>query len=1634
MQQTPLIVFAFAHERSESNPPVRNLLKEQLQVTSLIAPLVQKKYCETQAVVNVSVDRLNQLIEREGDRLIGIHYASDVATLLRSREGKEKSMERALKGKLGRKLGALPHLKWIFLSGDGGQEQTESLIKAGVPLVIRSHNLINDDAAFRLAYFFYQSLGQGLTLGKSCERSVAEVRRDYVNKAKLTYEHEPPSGYGSDWPFSYHVNPFVESPLWWSVQHARGQEGDGLPQYEAIELPALPFTDFAPLDSSFSSLFVGHEREARSIYEVITSQQGPPIIVISGAPKSGISSFVQAGLPLSLSKDYQYRYHRFKQDALTTLSLALSADEDLSLTRTWLEQEGGEERVLLQPQVITELMNEAQSSFRTHYRSEKADFTQFLRAVRAMWMRDEMGEGDNLLNRLSDLFSQQAKMSQEEEELNTDLRPLVVCIDQLEHMFGTSTALVERRHERFWEVLKQLCFNPDRPLRGALILCVSAERLLDLTNALDLHRLSYEKIAMDPLSKEHIEAYLQRFRSSNRLKERFPLMIDEQLPSLWAQKLAGSNPTELGLCFHEMFRVMWRGENKRPLLLNAELLNRYFEEAPSLSTLLLGRVKKFTQLMRAQGDDELSEEFALDLIYRMTESVEEGLIDVSTFLQEYLSWNISLPEPWGSRQKSLGDQSLWVISQAIDLGLFVGQVKAGVSLPSGSLSLIHPRLKEVVRIEWSETLGHFNRAIMRLSDFSKSNLPPAEEDIQLATQAFEQMRLPTMEEAELLLRGLAKIEEALARTSVTSKRDQVLQIALIFGLILTMGRCAQVGGSYEELSANRGRVDDQLRLLAAERSLSIGETDLAASLLAEVKRPTEREAWHELALKSLNTPLADSRLVTHNAWSEVLITPRALKVTDHQGRSTLWSGAELRESHRLGIPQRYDHTLSGLRWVSFEEGMLHFWSIDQPQATSKRLSDRSLKDLKLNHEGTIAAVLSESGVVSLHRSYEYPVKEFMGLNNQPIKEIKISPNREHLMLIDQEGGIQCLVLSEDRIEMSVPRSVRFMLQQSAWLASDGARLVTLEIERGQDNNKDQNQQVIVHTNGQEPKVIYQGRKSISKLHSSPHLPQIALEKLTASHKSLVEFYDLRDRVRNIPQLNLDAKSLREVVFDPSGEKIVLIPDLGQGSAVIFTLRERLNAIKLSYPNIDQIGMVRITQDGTSVLGMVGDQVIQWKSDDGGILKIFERHALRPLSIEVIGDSAQIAFSSSEIDRAELLSWSLSTKLLSETLSSPEEEITQALWSKDGIIFANQRGEITLWDEQKRAPRVKFNAHQDRVSVMHLMSDGNSFVSASANGSISKWSTLEGKPLARFQGHESGVTAISTPMNASLEVIATADQRGEVWIWSGSNGAGRHFRAAKARIQHLRLSPQAKYLVTIPANGQQRSAVWNVGSGGDAQSVAALPTELCDAQWRGQGSELELLLLDCLGTIYKWTPRGGRPEPLFNASDTIGQVKFQIASFDPSGSYFVGVNRRGQAHLGDLRRQTIIPISVKRPISNFSFISVTDNERPHIVIGGKQGEVWLWRDQALISLGELEGAITGIVHSQDKQSIMTYSEGDGIYWDGVFDQNRLVSRLHQQSRVCLNPKERLELLDESLAEAKAQYQTCRNRIAEFAKTR
>ena len=1628
MLYAPLIAFTFAHERNETNPPVRNLLKEQLQITSLVSPLVQQKYCETQALVNVGVERLNELIDREGQRLIGLHYASDVATLLRAREGKEKSVERAIKSKLGRKLGALPHLKWVFLSGDGSQEQAEALIRAGVPLVIRSQNMINDDAAFRLAYFFYQSLGQGLTLGQACDKSISEVRRDYVNKAKLTYEHEPPSGYGSDWPFAFHVNQHLASPLWWSVHHARGNEGAGLPRVEGNSLPPLPFTDFAPLTEEYQLCAVGKEREMRAVYEMMQSDSGPPVIVVSGRPKVGKTSFLRAQLSPLLNRDFHVRYAAFQQDSLTTLSRALASDEDLSLVRTWVELEGGKEGVMLQPQMITELMNEAQSSFRSHYRADRADFSQFLRVVRAMWTRDELGEGDNLLTRLGMLFDQQSKINQEEELTGkSDIRPLAVILDQFEESFSPKSSLEMRRQERFWEAIHQLCYNPDRLFRGGLVIGIDDHYCAQLLEVLNEQKLSYEHVHLPALTRQDLTGYLERLRQQTQLREHFPLMIDEQTPTAWSQLLESTPPEELGYRFHAMMRHVWERQSQRPLLISVDLMQRELGARSQLSDLLLRRVQDFIALMHAQGDEDLNERFALDLLYSMANS-DQRVLDIEDFLVEYLNWNVELPEPWASRQRSLSDQSLWVLTQAIDLGLFRGRLTAGSSLPSGSLSLVHSELKTVLAQEWSERLGAYARAIERLTDYAYADLTPSPEDVELAKIAFSSMRLPTPEEAEILLRGLAHHQDLEKRDQVSTRRDKLLIATLCLVLTLSMGRCAQIGGNYDDLMVNHDRANDQVRLLAADHAQRDGQVHNAAALLTEVRQPKLGSAWEALTLASLNTALIADRVTSVHAWRRAKMTPKSMLVERYNQEKVLWSGQPLKLTHELGGATHLDHDESGQHWVSFESGMLLFWSIETPQATRKRLAFDQIKSLHLSHEGTIAAVLNQEGVVSLYRSYSYPVKEFGGIKGAPVVRCVLSPDRKSLLLIDARDGVQSVSLTDERVDMSIESPQGLQLRQSLWVKSTPPS-VALHYSIGQ--NKEQ--RLIWYQRGREPLLIHQGSESITQLFTSPHLAQVVVELKTSSrqpHASrILKIVDLTHPQHANSVITPQLPPVNTLTFDPTGTRIVVASASSTVQQLkLFSLRERSPALDLKTTYATQPNALHISQDGQSILGMSAEGVTRWNAIDGRVLASYHYSGMTPIALADVDASLRVAFSDQDQQsRSAMLTWLLNEDILSVPVSTAREEVADATWHNDELIIGNQRGEVTLWSaHQLSAPKVKFQGHQERVSVIKVHVDQQSFVSASTDGSVARWSIRDGRALARYEGHKAPVTALGISPRSDRAAIVSGDRRGMIWYWREASPSGTSWRAHRSQIRSLAISPTGSLLVSIPANKREKIAVWKLKRDRQPQQVASLPERLVAASWSQQGQGDQLIGVTRQGQLISWSSTGGAIKELGNFNQSLNGAQVSSAQFSSQNDWLIGLTDQGTGilyYIPRARAQLITIPQGKLKVAQF-LSSVESGPRvPALALGSSSGRLWLWRAGRLMPLGDLQGPLVKLEVSPKDGSLFSASETLALRWQGPFELSNLKERLAQRSRVCLSVSDRISLLTEPTAEAQRRYQEC-----------
>ena len=90
-----------------------------------------------------------------------------------------------------------------------------------------------------------------------------------------------------------------------------------------------------------------------------------------------------------------------------------------------------------------------------------------------------------------------------------------------------------------------------------------------------------------------------------------------------------------------------------------------------------------------------------------------------------------------------------------------------------------------------------------------------------------------------------------------------------------------------------------------------------------------------------------------------------------------------------------------------------------------------------------------------------------------------------------------------------------------------------------------------------------------------------------------------------------------------------------------------------------------------------------------------------------------------------------------------------MWYEDELITGNQRGEITMWSaHQQVTPKVKFKGHQDRVSVIRVDPDQESFVSGAEDGSVARWSLRDGRALARYDGHKAPVTAIALSTDAT----------------------------------------------------------------------------------------------------------------------------------------------------------------------------------------------------------------------------------------------------------------------------------------------
>ena len=175
---SPVILLAFANERTGGSQYLRNLPQEQHLIRKSLEKAEDNRLCEVVVLPNVTLDQLVETFQRQKyrDRIAVFHYgghAGSFKLLLEDAAGKIRpahgeGLIPLLAGQRG--------LKLVFINGCHSGEQAQALTDSGIPAVIGTSNAIDDAVATDLAAGFYRALGEGIPLENAWQETVYRIK------------------------------------------------------------------------------------------------------------------------------------------------------------------------------------------------------------------------------------------------------------------------------------------------------------------------------------------------------------------------------------------------------------------------------------------------------------------------------------------------------------------------------------------------------------------------------------------------------------------------------------------------------------------------------------------------------------------------------------------------------------------------------------------------------------------------------------------------------------------------------------------------------------------------------------------------------------------------------------------------------------------------------------------------------------------------------------------------------------------------------------------------------------------------------------------------------------------------------------------------------------------------------------------------------------------------------------------------------------------------------------------------------------------------------------------------------------------------------------------------------------------
>ncbi|HEU4405340.1 MAG TPA: serine/threonine-protein kinase [Polyangiaceae bacterium] len=487
-------------------------------------------------------------------------------------------------------------------------------------------------------------------------------------------------------------------------------------------------------------------------------------------------------------------------------------------------------------------------------------------------------------------------------------------------------------------------------------------------------------------------------------------------------------------------------------------------------------------------------------------------------------------------------------------------------------------------------------------------------------------------------------------------------------------------------------------------------------------------------------------------------------------------------------------------------------------------------------------------------------------------------------------------------------------------------------------------------------------------------------------------------------------------------------------------------------------------DGTQIVSASDDMTLRvWRADGSGEPRVLRGHEGWVYSVAFSPDGRRIVSASAD---KTLRVWRADGVGEVLVLRGHEGEILSTAWSADGrrILSASDDKTVRVWRADGAGEPLVLRGHEGYVNSAAFSPDGRQVASASDDKTLRVWpADGAGQPVV-LRAHPEQIVSVAWCPDGRRVVTASDDKTAQIWGADGS-GEPRVLKGHEEAVLSAAFSPDGRRVVT--ASDDKTARVWDAESGSELRTLLGHEARVSSAAfspdgrrvatashdktlrvWPADGAGEPLVLRGHEGALYSvaWSPDGrrivtgshdktarvwpadGRGEPVVLRGHEQG---VRSVAFSPDGRRVATASWDKTARVwpADGAGEPLVLRGHENMVHGVAF----SPDGALVATASQDRSARLWRADGTGEPLVLrhEAPVNAVALSPDgKRLVIGSDDGSAWIWSDLGPPRAIDDRgLWAATTYCLPVERRVELLNVSEAQARADERACRRRVDE-----